>query len=104
MSIKRLAAAAAVAAGLGMSASTVNAGFAGSAPLDPAPCPSWQRGCSGAPNSGAPNPGYGGSGSQPPMAPAPHSTQPPPYTPPPSSTPPPHSTQPPPPPEHAAAA
>ena len=90
MSIKRLAATAAVAAVLGMSTSTVNAGFAGSVPLDPAPCPSWERGCSGstpAPN----NPGYGGAGSQPPMAPAPHSTQPPP-----STYQPPHSTQAPP--------
>ena len=90
MSIKRLAATAAVAAVLGMSTSTVNAGFASSVPLDPAPCPSWERGCSGstpAPN----NPGYGGAGSQPPMAPAPHSTQPPP-----STYQPPHSTQAPP--------
>jgi len=66
MTIKRVAAAAAVAAGLGFSAAAVNGAFAYSAPLDPAPCPNWDKSCTGprtTPNQG---PGYGGSGSVPP--------------------------------------
>src|ERR1700739_4468065 len=57
MSMKRVVRAAAVAAGLGISAITLTPGFAGSAPLDPPPpCPN----CHGGGGGGGGNPGSPG--------------------------------------------
>ena len=68
MSMKRIVSAAAVAAGVGISAVTLNPGFASSAPLDPPPCPN----CHGGGGGG------GGGGTQAPQAPeTPQSTAPP---------------------------
>ena len=61
MSMKRLAAAAAVATGLSMSATVFSAGFATSDP-----CPSWNKNCGGGGTTTAPGPGYGGTGTVPP--------------------------------------
>jgi hypothetical protein len=57
MSIKRVAAAAAVAAGLGASVTTFHAGFANSVP-----CPAWQHDKTCDPPPANPGPGFGGSG------------------------------------------
>ncbi|HZC53682.1 MAG TPA: MAP_0585 family protein [Mycobacterium sp.] len=65
MSRKRVVSAAAVAAGLGISALTLDPGFANSAPMDPPPCPNCHGGGGGG-NPGSP----GGAGSQAPQAPA----------------------------------
>jgi hypothetical protein len=75
MSIKRLAAAAAVAAGLGASVTVFHAGFANSVP-----CPNWQHDKTCDPPPANQGPGYGGSspvptpGSQVPGAGTPHVT------------------------------
>src|ERR1700722_19290894 len=75
MSIKRVAAAAAVAAGLGASVTTFHAGFANSVP-----CPNWQHDKTCDPPPVNQGPGFGGSspvptpGSQVPGAGTPHVT------------------------------
>ncbi|MGZ4564455.1 MAG: MAP_0585 family protein, partial [Mycobacterium sp.] len=61
MSMKRVVSAAAVAAGLSISAVTLNAGSAFAAPLDPPPpCPNCHGG-----GGGGGNPGGGGGGGNP---------------------------------------
>jgi hypothetical protein len=86
MSTKRVVSAAAVAAGLGISALTLDTGFANSAPMDPPPpCPNCHGGGGGGGGGGNPGSpgGAPGAGSQTPQAPptteppATHSTAPP---------------------------